>query len=139
MHYSNLYKRKEQVLLNAIGITAAGRINLCKIWTQKSFELIEFNTLPPMTSVIMHHYLHPNYMYSNASFFDRWKHIAKFLFKKSRVSTTCFLGNKQSLTLLVRNDMTNVALICAKNCMSREPLNIDEDRQKEHPETCFYD
>lgn len=67
-HYSNLYKRKRHFIVTAIGITGAGRIDACRLWTQRSFQFIGINTSPPMTSRKTHHCVYPHYMYYNKVF-----------------------------------------------------------------------
>lgn len=140
VHYTNFYQSKEPVSLNAIGTTAAERINVWQLWTRKAFELIGIDTLPCKTSSIMHHRLHPYCTYLNVSFFNLRKQLAKCGFEKSRVITTCNVGNENSRALPVEYDMANLqGLMCAENDVSREHRIVENCEQEGNARACIYD
>lgn len=133
-------KVKKLILLKAMGINAAGHINVCKLWTRKSSKLIDINTLSSKASNIMHHWGCLHCTCSNASSFDVRKHIAKSQFKKSRVNTTRVLSNGQSGTLAVKIGITGVqTLICLGNYLSQDRCIVYGYLQKNHARSCNYD
>lgn len=108
--------QKLQVIWDAVDITGAGRINGSKLQTRRAFEQIVVNILPPIISRKWHHCKYLHCTYSIAPFFNARNHKAKFLFKRSRVNTTCNPCNGHRMAPPAKYEMITVnGSVCAED------------------------